>query len=232
MGICKPKLVSGYFCIIGLDSDGTCRFIKNPDNKESVGSDPNSWTSIVDVVANENIVIGLKKDGSCVAFSTRNFNQDKIARITTWNNVRLIAGNCLGAVALKTDGTLIIGGSGSDTWKAANTSGWNDVIKLGIPTDDSYNSVVILGLKKDGTVISSDSTSTVLTNVVDMAVSDGQAIFLKKDGTCESRIYNYNPDSKYATSISNWKDIVAINTFRNWQNNCAGTIGLKKEALH
>lgn len=232
MAFCKPKIVGGNGYVIGLDSDGTCRLVESAGDFAETNASyshrtgANSWTGIVDVATAGAVVVGLKKDGSCVALGL-NLSNNEVAKITAWNNVRLIAGNCYGIVALKTDGTIVI--SGSDDWKATNTSGWNDVIKLGLPTPDDMRTVV-LGLKKDGTVISSNSTSPVLTNVVDMATSDNQAIFLKKDGTCESKLYNYSiGDTGFATSVSGWKDIVAINTFRNWQNRIAGTIGLKKD---
>lgn len=132
-----------------------------------------------------------------------------------------IASGSENAVALNTDGSVIA--AGSNKLGACNVSSWHDIVAI---SAGDYNTI---GLKSDGTVISTTVTNSMYDagqcdvsswkDIVAISVGNMQTIGLKADGTVVAAGTNYYNQS----AVSDWKDIVAISA--GW----AHTVGLKSD---
>jgi len=156
-------------------------------------------------------VVALKKDGTVLAFDRDNdygeCNVEHFKNITT-----VYAGGDF-TLGLNKDGDLVhtleYTGFFSDEELAYLNKQWKGLKKL------SYNNYIILGLKKDGTVIVCDigsSTETITLdweNIVDVYAGPNYVCGIKKDGTVVTYPESTDSPAK-GLDIKEWKNIVKV----------------------
>ena len=147
--------------------------------------------------------VGLKSDGTVIATGYKN------KKISDWRDV--VAISCaIDTVGLRADGTLVLLRDHT-TYVGFNSKYFKNLVAV---SADWRNFIV--GLKPDGTVISSDMKKCNTESWKDIiSVSSGglNTIGLKSDGTVVGLL----------SLTDNWCDIVAIST------GCYHTVGLKKD---
>lgn len=141
------EVAAGSSHAVGLKSDGTV--VATGDNSHGQ-CEVYGWTDIVSISANTAQTVGLRRDGTLVStqikdtgkFKQYACGQDQVADIR--DAVAVEVGNKHIAV-LKSDGTVV--SLGANFEGQCNTKKWDNIVQ--ISAGDFYT----LGLKKDGTVV-------------------------------------------------------------------------------
>ncbi len=184
---------------LGLKSDGTVIFTGGDEDDQL---DVSGWTDIVDVANGGDFTVGLKSDGTVVLASNK--DRDWYDEIRQWTNIvdLTYASMTTNILGLKSDGTVVVAGNNPNS---SDVSDWTDIIAIEGDSD------VIVGLKVDGTVVSTHNMD-VLENWTDIAeiFVDGYAtIGLKEDGTLVCT------NSDIESEISQWTDVVHVAIYRD-----------------
>ena len=206
--------------IVGLKNDGTVVTVCRSSNSDAktVSYYVEEWSDIVSIeTLKPFIVVGLKSDGTVLAAG----NIMKVGQCESWRNINSIfnAGACI--VGLNDEGKPFTTGE-----KHYDIEDWNGIVDVVA----SHN--IIAGLRKDGTVLISD---TRILEHEELDVSnwiDIVALSLYDDGNREARIVGLKKDgtvvisginNKGQCNVRDWKDIVAVYADSN------ETIGLKND---
>ena len=147
----------------------------------------------------------LHHDGTVSSFGDDYYNHRRgLSRIT---NGAFVAATDACAYVVKEDGTVAELGLNDFS---GEPSGWTDIQKL------SANSLHIVGLKKDGTVVYAMSPNSPLLqlarqmsswiNVQDVLVSEHYILALHKNGTVSC----IGPNTEHCAPTTTWRNIVAI----------------------
>ena len=206
--------------IVGLKNDGTVVTVCRSSNSDAktVSYYVEEWSDIVSIeTLKPFIVVGLKSDGTVLAAG----NIMKVGQCESWRNINSIfnAGACI--VGLNDEGKPFTTGE-----KHYDIEDWNGIVDVVA----SHN--IIAGLRKDGTVLISDTrileheeldvsnwTDIVALSLYDDGNREARIVGLKKDGTVVISGIN----NKGQCNVRDWKDIVAVYADSN------ETIGLKND---
>lgn len=178
----------------------------------------NDWKDITAIVPIYDFphIVGLKSDGTLVGEHEQS---------EEWKNITTIVGGAC-VIGIKADGTIVC--DDSDLRSFPNINEWNDLI------DISRGVGVIIGLKKNGTVVAThgdfspwlnnselDAACRVKDwkNIIAIEAGDRFTVGLKRDGTVVAVGINDNKQC----NVSDWRDIVAITIVNH------ATVGLKKD---
>ena len=142
-----------------------------------------------------------------------------------YTNIQAISAGALHILGLKKDGTVVAYFMISSTSKGPlDISNWKDIVSVAAGGESWAYSYLTVGLKKDGTVISTDihDSSFDVSSWKDItAISAGawSVIGLKKDGT----VIEAGLDEQHVNGVSTWKDIIAVSAGASHE------VGLKKD---
>lgn len=185
---------------VGLKADGTV--VATGSNKNGQ-CNVEGWTDIVEVATGWNHTVGLKKDGTVVATEYIEVENPTVpyagqCDVSEWKDIVAIAAGDFFTVGLKSDGTVVV--AKNDSESQSSVANLKDIVAI----DATVGVKSIIGLKKDGTVVSSNGTllGEKWTDIVDIDKSFEVTIGLKKDGTLV--IKSEGPSS---VKVSDWKDI-------------------------
>ena len=150
-----------------------------------------TWEDVVDVITGDLRIVALNRGGRVYVADYNKYVPGAIDHmydeIADWTNIVAISASTGGPIAgLKSDGTVVI--STSDTKLFANyysydVSDWNDIIAI------SKGHSVLIGLKRDGTVVATGDIRrkkldfSDWTDIIAIAAGDWFCIGLKSDGT-------------------------------------------------
>ena len=204
---------------VGLKRDGTV--IATGDNSEGQ-CNVESWSDITAIAAHGAFTVGLKKDGTVVATGANDYGQCDVGN---WVDIIAVSVSGVHTVGLKSNGTVVA--VGMDRWEnrrkmdedIANKEHYRNQCNVGTWTDivaiDAVNYKTV-GLKKDGTVVSTDASDAVQdwTDITAISVADviggtdmkGIVYGIKKDGT----VTTISQDETIIHEINAWTDIGAI----------------------
>lgn len=162
---------------VGLKSDGT---VLTAGSDAGGRMDVSDWAGIIAVDAGYDHTVGLRSDGTVVAAG---YNQHGELDVSGWTDIIAITAGWDTTVGLKSDGTVVVAGLGASA--QPGVSGWEDIVAVeagwgivGLRSDGTVRSDgpfdvsswtdiravesgsgYTLGLRSDGTVISTDRTS-------------------------------------------------------------------------
>jgi beta-lactamase regulating signal transducer with metallopeptidase domain len=142
-----------------------------------------------------------------------------------FTNLKAISAGALHIIGLKNDGTVVACFSISPVAEGQfDISNWKDIVSVAAGGEVWAYSLLTVGLKKDGTVISTDLNghSFDVSSWKDItAISAGAwtIIGLRKDGT----VVEAGLDEQYVNGVSSWKDINAVSA------GAVHEVGLKKD---
>jgi hypothetical protein len=183
---------------IGLRTDGTIGVTMNVSDSTLRGL--TEWKDIVAVSG----LVGLKSDGTVV-----NVNNEIISG---FDNIVAVSFSALGdIVGVRANGTVVVSGNNLNN---IDVSDWRDIV-YALPVVGGRTSTRehwIVGLKNDGTVISSNSFIQGWTDIVTIAAGgNGSVIGLKTDGTVVVVATNFGE-----TLNLDWRNIVAVVAGNGW----------------
>ncbi len=164
---------------VALKTDGTVVAAGNLDSRKCKLS---KWKDIVSVDTGEHFTVGLKTDGTVVSACDKGYEEG--CDVSGWENIVTIssAGNI--TAGLKADGTVLVSSLYSESvFKALQ---WEDIVAISVgDSSGGYNDGIIVGLKKDGTVVSTGDTPELSTwkNIIKVFAGYDYVIGLKEDGT-------------------------------------------------
>ncbi|MBD5526750.1 MAG: hypothetical protein HDR04_20595 [Lachnospiraceae bacterium] len=205
--------------IVGVKSDGRVVTNKEIYNGQC---DVRNWRDIVAVSIGNDYIIGLKKDGTVVVAGDNHYRQ---CAIQNWRDIVAVSTGRYHTIGLKKDGTVIVAGLQDGTDEnddndllcsvhvnrdvVKKVQNWNDIIAISF---DGRS--IIVGLKKDGTVVSADISPHLGTmqedqcnvrnwrDIVAVSTGNGCTVGLKRDGTiCVT------PNGNTTQYCSNWSNI-------------------------
>ncbi|MHB1484822.1 MAG: hypothetical protein ACYCYI_09185 [Saccharofermentanales bacterium] len=191
----KELAVNGNH-MIGLKDDGT---VVSVGDNEYGQCNVSSWENIVMIATGSYNTIGLLKDGTAIAVGKNDSGQ---CNVSSWNNIESVCVNDYFILGLKSDGTVINTALNYD--KTKKLSG---LISLSV----SNFTDCIVGIKKNGTIISLDENSKKLssnkewTDIIAVSIGFASIYGLKNDGSVVSYYYSKN-QSKH-DNTSGWKNI-------------------------
>ena len=202
--------------IVGLRWDGTVVAAGNNDYRQCMVSD---WHNIVSIAVgySDGHTVGLKSDGTVVATG---HNENAQCYVSNWRDITsIVAGRTGFTAGLKADGAVMIAGIAHKphfTW-SCDVSAWRDIAAITTGGGDDH----IVGLKSDGTVISTmDIDTSNMSGVTALAPGLGHHIVgIRTDGTVAAA----GPNNFGECDVYYWQDIVAITGGRNY------TIGLRRD---
>lgn len=153
--------------------------------------------------------IALHSDGTISVFDRYN-DTTKFHHAREWTDIIAISVTNSHLVGLKSDGTVIATGGNDDG--QCNVEGWRDIIAISTAEPEIGRVCgVTYGLRKDGTVISTEEgfNTSSWTDIVAIAATQNFVMGLKADGT----VMVVGDDYYGETKISDWTDIVAIKAY-------------------
>ncbi|MCM1228307.1 MAG: zinc-ribbon domain-containing protein [Clostridium sp.] len=173
--------------VAGVKKDGTVI----TTNEELDVSD---WKDIVDISLGENVIAGLKKDGTVVCTSGGDSSVTKYSSkaltmfIEDWKDIVdiEIKNGVIGPdiIALRKEGTIATAVFNNDyDWVSSDSySDWKDITSISASDD------IVVGIKKDGTIVTTNEELDISDWKDIIAVSAGNNYIagLKKDGTLVS----------------------------------------------
>ncbi len=213
--------------IVGLKKDGTVVAV---GSNRAGACNVDNWKDIIEVHADgyavdneldKTFTVGLKADGTVVAVGNNEYGQ---CYTTDWSNIVSIQ-TCTSkigsggvhevTVGLRADGTVIT----TDEELNQIVSDWSDV-KSVYTGKYGFGTIMIVGLKNNGTVYSTKSGFEDWTDIQRIAVGGFHMIGIKADGTVVSSVKGTNhPEG----DVSRWKEIIAVAASDD------NTIGLKAD---
>ncbi len=243
-------IAAGTRCTIGLKSDGTI-VATGLVNQQDVSS----WSNIGlrddnAVVGDESMVsesttqeepleleigknqgtmgkgdrytVALRTDGTVMGVGN---NYDNALNVNAWTDIVAIDSNYAYSgytMGLRADGTVLTtlpANYNEEEFEHLNVSSWNDIVAI------STNYEYTLGLKEDGTVVSTGEESGRIVdsweNVVAVGAGHNHVVGLKEDGTVyASHFHGFIVEVE---EVMEWTDIVAIAV------GSAHTVGLKED---
>ncbi len=185
--------IGGNNAIIGLKKDGT---VISAGYDISSDCDVEDWTAIVAISTGAYHTVGLKADGTVVATGS---NDDGQCDINNWTDIVAISAGAYHTVGLKSDGTVVAVGRNDD-----GINNWTDIVAISA----GYYTI---GLKSDGTVLSTDDDLSKWTDVVFISAGSN-TVGLKSDGTILYIGWNSFGKVKY-TSCEKYKDEDIVSIF-------------------
>lgn len=180
------------------------------------------WNDMVAIdVATGRCIIGLRKDGTVKAAKIEiSKNQEyiqEIKEVEAWTDIVYVCATGTVFAGVKSDGTVVttpLTKGYTTTWPENHSiSQWTDIVKV-CGTTVTEDRQLLIGLKKDGTVVMAGSEKFIesthdqarrWTNLVDISVDGFMLIGLKADGTVL-----LSQNSKNNFDVSDWTDIVAV----------------------
>ncbi len=191
---------AGISHTVGIKSDGTVVAVgSNKNGQCNVGE----WTDIVAVATGWNHTVGLKKDGTVVATEYIEEENPMVpykgqCDVSEWKDIVAISAGDYFTAGLKSDGTVVV--AENDSESQSSVANLKDIVAI----DATVGAEGIIGLKKDGTVVSANGTllGEKWTDIVDIDKATETTIGLKKDGTL---VIKYAGPS--SVKVSDWKDI-------------------------
>lgn len=99
-------LGAGHYNTVGLNSDGTAKFIIK-DETVSGPLDISQWNDLIDVIAGVEHVVGLKSDGTVVAIGKNEYGE---CNVGDWMDIVAISAAYGHTVGVKRDGTVVATG--------------------------------------------------------------------------------------------------------------------------
>lgn len=203
-GVCLRA--DGTVLARGENSSGECR--------------TSAWRNIVDIAAGGDHLVGLKKDGTVVATG---WNGNGECDVSSWFDIIAVEANYYCSAGLKRDGTVVMTGS-----YYPDAAQWRDIVSIAVGTNH------IVGLQSNGTLLVNKSFSgdvqhpaEAWTGIIDIAcytppeervfisgesgyVKFDYVVGLRADGTIMAESLTENLDPAFSQTVSQWKDIVAI----------------------
>lgn len=181
-----------------------------------------SWTNIVSISMNEELLAGLKSDGTVVWCGGRTLDYDWLKDpeimgvVDKWTGVAQIATSCCDIAALMNDGSVEITGS-IWTEDLEETKGFTQI--------SVYE--VFMALRRDGTVYLYDPYTREENNydvsdwkdITQISCGFDHAVALRKDGT----VVATGSNDSHQCDTGDWTDVVQVVAGR-WH-----TIGLKSD---
>jgi len=146
---------SQYQRLFGLKSDGTMVSILNSDSYTNASLVAvNNWTDIISITSSNSIIMGLKSDGTVVAAGRTEggLGPEVSPFVSGWTDIVAIACNAYHLYGLRSNGTVVAAGA-----LAPDLGGWSDIIAIWASSADINR--VVIGLRADGTVITSGNLS-------------------------------------------------------------------------
>jgi alpha-tubulin suppressor-like RCC1 family protein len=180
---------------MGLKSDGTVLIVGNDNNDIDVSN----WKQVISLAIGNNYVAGLLSNGRVIVTG----DCDTIINsISGWTDIECIASGDETLFAKKKDGSIIYTAYGYGNATLADFTNLKDMV-----CRDGY----MLGLKKDGTVVSYGMSGNDFgisdlsdwNSIIDIAGNDEAAVALKEDGTILIK------GDAYQDAL-NWTDIVQV----------------------
>lgn len=179
-------IAAGSTHTVGLKSDGTVVTAGDTDNRKCKVS---GWRGVTKIWAGDECTIGIKSDNSIVA--TGRFRLNSLTNVNakgefdseSWTNIVDVSAEDRFALGIKSDGTMVYTGFWSYFSGDHPYDKFIDLVGIEICGDHRF------GLKRDGTVVTSDSSDSVLYGVTDweniVAISAGRnfIVGLKNDGS-------------------------------------------------
>lgn len=192
-----------------VKSDGTVVVVSDPGNDWGVVS---SWTDIIAIDVDYDMIVGLKSDGTVVAEGP-SLDEEERKTISKWKNAVAISADRCDVFALKSDGTLVCSND-----PLFNLKPWRDLVAF---TSDGSS---FYGVRAYGTVINEgtkENVSKQWTDVIDINFDGHDILGLKKDGTV---VAVERDKAMYYKSVEyDWTDIVSVSVGRYH------TVGLKSD---
>ncbi len=150
------------------------------------------WKDIVDISMGDNSIVGLKKDGTIV-YSVggvdsvwEEYLKNLTKFVSEWKDIvdieitNGVSYTFPNIIAVRKDGTIataIFNDKENDWVSSDNYSDWKDITSI------SVGDGMVVGLKKDGTVISSGANVSDWKDIIAVSAGDNFIAGLKKDGT-------------------------------------------------
>lgn len=199
--------------ILGVKTDGTV-LIKGSKN-DQLDDTIRSWEGIISIISDVDCIVGLKNDGTVVYVASTDDVDFDTHKWKDIRSIRLEGGRLIG---LRSEGTVVVTG---DSDSPCDISSWHDIIEV---STVNYNSkFAIFGLKKDGTVITTDNKNysevTSWRNIVALSSHCEHLVGLMNDGTVVA-----TGNNKYGQcDVLDWDGIIKISAGEDH------TLGLKAD---
>jgi len=218
-------------CIVGLCSDGTVKFegaIWGSDRSGKIillQPDLSEWSNISAIQASPIIVAGLRNDGTVLSVGAIHSGSKFISIDTTkWADVQKIYLYRDVLVGLKMDGTVLVVG-GDVNGRSIDSQNWTDIIDIGFTNNNT-----VIGLRSDGTIVSSGNIVLNLglqfdeypvdltdwTDIKSITVSDSYIIGIKNNGSLVAvgKTLALNGEADFRNiDLTNWSDIEFVKSF-------------------
>ncbi len=189
---------AGPWHTVALRQDGT---VIAAGNLNSGKCKVTKWKDIVSVDTGEYFTVGLKKDGTVVSAYDSGSKED--CAVSDWENIVAISSDGFTTAGLRADGTVIACDGNGDT-NINNVKNWTNIVAIAVGNG-------IIGLKKDGTVVSSNNIPELSSwkDIIKIS-SDGDCVVgIKSNGSAITT----KPDLDYGQSdLSNFNDLIDIST--------------------
>ncbi len=137
-------IAAGQTFTAGLKSNG--RVVATDDDL-----DIRTWRDIAAIAAGSFHIVGLKSDGTVVATGELKYNSNGECNVSDWHDIVAIAAGDQYTVGLTAYGTVV-----ATCRDFVNTKGWHDIVAIAANKRGKCN--VMVGLKSDGTVVSTSDS--------------------------------------------------------------------------
>lgn len=163
---------------VALKTDGTVVAAGNLDSRKCKLS---KWKDIVSVDTGEHFTVGLKANGTVVSACDKGYEED--CDVADWENIVAISSAGGITAGLKADGTVLVSSDGSE--RVLKALQWKEIVAVSVGGSSyGYNDGMVVGLKKDGTVVTTGNVPEISEwkNIVKIFAGRNCVIGLKNDG--------------------------------------------------
>ena len=222
-------LAVGFYHTVGLEADGTVVATGMNDDGQC---DVTGWTGIVAVDAGAYHTVGLKADGTVVATGRNGEGQ---CEVTDWTDIVAVACADYGTIGLKADGTVVACGYQSwqdiADWQGISAIGAGSYLAVGLHGGTVFSTHVtgsdaqdglltglvavdantgyVLGLKQDGTVVST-AGETGMTGCIAIVAGSTGYMAIRDDGSVQVHYFEARNALDFTDATQDGTRAVAI----------------------
>lgn len=163
---------------VALKTDGTVIAAGNLDSRKCKLS---KWKDVVSVDTGEHFTVGLKTDGTVVSACDKGYEEG--CDVAGWENIVAISSAGDITAGLKADGTVLVSSDGSE--RVLKVLHWKEIVAISVGGSSyGYNDGMVVGLKKDGTVVTTGNIPEISEwkDIVKIFAGRNCLIGLKNDG--------------------------------------------------
>ena len=191
------SIACGNDFTFGLKYDGSVCIAGGEWDSSAYGLEPKYWPYRIKKIACGNKhVVGLTVDGKVYAYGNNNYGQ---CEVVLWDNIRDIYCSKDVTIGITNGNKLVVCGRYSHV-NNSDFCHWNDIQFI------QGNDEIVVGIKTDGTAISTTGDVSHWDNIMDVTLSRSSSIAygLRTDGTVVTN------DVKVSSLISRWENVVSV----------------------